>query len=185
MAAVIDVIGRGTVGESLAARWREAGHDVAVLDRTTPVREHADAVLLAVPARVVVQVAGARASELDGRLVIDATNDVSAATRDLAGAIQAAAPGALLAKAFNTVFATFYASPVGSERADMAYCGDDIPRPLVEQLIEDAGFRPVDAGPRSAAPDLEGFARFVIRTATAVGRGPFTYRLSTRDELAG
>lgn len=186
MTYVIDVIGRGTVGEALAARWRDAGHDVAELDRTTPVREHADAVLLAVPAKVVVQVAGARAAELDGRLVIDATNDVSAATRDLAGAIQAAAPGALVAKAFNTVFATFYEQPVGAAVADMAYCGDDdVPRALVEQLIQEVGFRSIDAGPLSAAPDLEGFARFVIRTAVAVGRGPFTYRLSGRGEQGG
>lgn len=186
MGTMIDVIGRGTVGTALAERWREAGHDVVVLSRDAPVRPEAEAVLLAVPASVVVQVAGARAAELDGRLVVDATNDVSAATRDLAGAIQAAAPGAHVVKAFNTVFATFYASPVGADVADMAYCGDEgVPRPLVEQLIEEAGFRPVDAGPLSAAPDLEGFARFVIRTATAVGRGPFTYRLSRRGEHDG
>lgn len=176
------MIGRGQVGTALADRWRAAGHDVAQLDRSTPVRPGTEAVLLAMPASVVVQVAAARAAELDGRLVIDATNDVSGATRDLAGAIQAAAPGAHVAKAFNTVFVTFYEAPVGSELADMVYCGDDLPRPLVEQLIEEVGFRPVDAGPLSAAPDLEGFARMVIRTATAVGRGPFTYRLSRRGE---
>jgi 8-hydroxy-5-deazaflavin:NADPH oxidoreductase len=180
---VIDVIGRGTVGFSLAERWREAGHDVAVLGRATPVRERADAVLLAVPARVVVHVADTRAAELEGRLVIDATNDITAATRDLGGAIQAAAPGALVAKAFNTVFATFYEHPVGAAVADMAYCGDpEVPRALLEQLITEVGFRPIDAGPLSVAPDLEGFARLVIRTATAVGRGPFTYRLARRGE---
>lgn len=185
MATMIDVIGRGRVGAALAERWRAAGHDVVLVDRATPVRGGAEAVLLAVPAAVAVQVAGGRASEAAGRLLIDATNDVSGGIPNLAGAIQAAAPGARVVKAFNTVFVTFYEAPVGPELADMAYCGDDVPRDLAEQLIADAGFRPVDAGPLTAAPDLEGLARLVIRTAMVVGRGPFTYRFSTRDELAG
>lgn len=183
--ATIDVLGRGRVGAALAARWQETGHDVVLVDRATPLREAAEVVLLAVPASVVVEVVTARAEQLAGRLLIDATNDVSGGIPNLAGAIQAAAPGARVVKAFNTVFATFFESPVGPEVADLAYCADEGPRELVEQLIADAGFRPVDAGPLSAAPDLEGLARLVIRTAMVVGRGPFTYRFSTRDELAG
>ncbi len=183
--ATIDVLG----GAALARRSRQAGRrpatDVVLVDRATPLREAAEVVLLAVPASVVVEVVTARAEQLAGRLLIDATNDVSGGIPNLAGAIQAAAPGARVVKAFNTVFATFFESPVGPEVADLAYCADEVPRELVEQLIADAGFRPVDAGPLSAASDLEGLARLVIRTAMVVGRGPFTYRFSTRDELAG
>jgi 8-hydroxy-5-deazaflavin:NADPH oxidoreductase len=185
MPRTIDVIGRGRVGHALAERWRDAGHDVLELGRDDPVRATSEVVLLAIPSSVVVEAVGGRAADLADKVVIDATNDVSGAHPDLAGAIAAAAPAAQVVKAFNTVFATFYAEPLGSALADMAYCTDAAPRALVEQLIQDAGFRPVDTGPLAAAPDLEGMARMVIRTATAVGRGPFTYRFPPRDEHAG
>ncbi|WP_158276581.1 dinucleotide-binding protein [Paraconexibacter algicola] len=174
----IDVLGRGTVGAGLAARWEAAGHDVRLLGRADAVRGDADAVLVAVPAAAAVAAVADRAAQLAGRTVVDATNDVSGAIPDLAGAIAAAAPDAHVTKAFNTVFARLYdAIAAHPGRADMAWCGDDPQaRATTERLVRDAGFRPVDCGPLAAAPDLEGFARLVIRTAYAVGRGPFAYR---------
>ncbi|MBJ7471036.1 MAG: hypothetical protein JHD16_07015 [Solirubrobacteraceae bacterium] len=182
----IDVLGGGNVGGGLAARWRDAGHAVRIVGRDEPIGADADVVLLAIPAAVVVGVVAERAEQLTGRVVIDATNDVSAPSSDLAGAIAAAAPGARVTKAFNTVFAALYdeiaAHPGG---ADMAWCGDDPEaRTVTERLVQDAGFRPVDCGPLSAAPDLEGFARLVIRTAYTVGRGPFAYRFAAPGDLA-
>lgn len=182
-ALVIDVLGGGSVGGALAAAWRGAGHDVQVVGRGGELRSEVDAVLVAVPAAVAGEVVAAQAEGLADRLLIDATNDVSGAIPDMAAVLAAAAPRAHVAKAFNTVFATFYERPVGAEAADLVYCTDaQSHRATLEDLIRDAGFRPIDAGPLAAARDLEGMARMVIRTAHVVGRGPFTYRFSTREE---
>jgi hypothetical protein len=68
----------------------------------------------------------------------------------------------------------------------MVFCGDDQDaKQLVATLIEDAGFRPVDAGALSMAGDLEGLARVVIETARTQGHGPFVYRFMAPGEVPG
>lgn len=182
----VAVVGGGKVGGGLADRWRAAGHTVQVVGRNDAIDPAADVVLLAVPGDVATRVAAARAQELAGRTLIDATNDVSGDRGVLAQQIAEAAPGAKVTKAFNTVFAAIYDEVSAHPgAADMGWCGDDpLARSHTAQLIVDAGFRPIDCGPLSAAADLEGFARLVIRTAYAVGRGPFGYRFAPVTELA-
>lgn len=183
----IAILGGGTVGGGLAQRWTREGHDVTVVPRTEGVPPDAEVVLLAVPAGVATEVVAARAHELDGMVLLDATNDVSATLGTVADRVAAAAPGARVVKAFNTVFAAIY-DEVDAHRgvADMAYCGDDAAaKDVAATLITDAGFRPLDCGGLEAAGDLEGFARMVIRTAYRVGRGPFAYRVGAPGALAG
>lgn len=173
----IGILGGGRVGGALAARWRAAGHDVEVSARDTIVGTAAgkDAVLLAVPAAAAPDVLAA-VGDLSGAVLVDATNNLSGGPdgREIA----ALAGDTRVVKAFNTIFAPFFASPP-TPPASLVYCGDDTAaKELVAGLIRDAGFEPVDAGGLDRAPDVEAFARLVIGIAFAQGRGPFVYRFT-------
>ena len=74
----IGAIGAGNVGGTLAKLWREAGHDVRAggRDSVAEVAAHGELVLLAVPAGAVDSALDA-AGSLDGKVLIDATNDLA------------------------------------------------------------------------------------------------------------
>jgi hypothetical protein len=174
----IGVIGGGRVGSALAARWRAAGHEVAVSTRGTVAQTAAgkDVLLLAVPAAVAGETLAAAAPPA-GTIVVDATNNLSGGPDGLA--LAAAAEGARYVKAFNTVFAQFFSAPP-VPAATLVYCGDDpVAKEVVASLIRDAGFEPVDAGGTEVTPLVEAFAKLVIGIAYRQGRGPFTYRFDT------
>jgi predicted dinucleotide-binding enzyme len=171
----IGILGGGRVGGALAQSWRAAGHEVAVSRRDTvgETAASADVLLLAVPCTVAADVLAA-AGGLDGKVLIYATNNLSGGP---AGAeIAALAKGARTVKAFNTVFAQFFAEPPETAPT-LVFAGDDPDaKAVVADLIRTAGFAPVDAGGHAQAADLEAFARLVIGIAYRQGRGPFVYR---------
>ena len=70
----ITTVGRGTVGGGLAARRRKAGHEVAELGLDGGDASDADAVFVAVPSGVIDD-ALSKVNGLEGKVVIDATND--------------------------------------------------------------------------------------------------------------
>ena len=70
----ITTVGRGTVGGGLAAGWRNAGHVVTELGPDGGEASEADAVLLAV-ASGAIDDALSKVTGLEGKVVIDATND--------------------------------------------------------------------------------------------------------------
>ncbi len=102
----IAAIGGGRVGGALAETWRERSHEVAVSSRDTVAETAAagEVVVLALPA-LAVQDALDAAGPLDGKVLLDATNNLSGGPSGLE--IAALAPRARYVKAFNTVFATF------------------------------------------------------------------------------
>ena len=173
----VAVIGGGRVGGGLAELWRAAGHDVRVSERETVTETAAfgDVILLAVPAAARRDVV-ARLGSLEGKVLIDATNDLR---REYDGAgsedLVSASP---VVKAFNTVFATLYDEIAMSGRPpSMVYCGDDAAaKETTATLIRDAGFEPIDVGGLEQTPDLAAFARLVTGIAYRQGRGPFVYR---------
>jgi predicted dinucleotide-binding enzyme len=75
----IGSIGAGNVGGALPKLRREAGHDVRAggHDSVADVAAHGDIVLLAVPADAVDSALQA-AGSLDGKVLIDATNNLAA-----------------------------------------------------------------------------------------------------------
>jgi predicted dinucleotide-binding enzyme len=175
----IGVIGGGRVGSALAETWRDRGHDVAVSTRDTVAETAAgaDVVVLALPAGAAPD-ALAAAGSLAGRVLLDATNNLSGGPSGLE--IAALAPGARYVKAFNTVFSTFMHDTPPARPATHLYCGDDEEaKATVARLIEDAGFEPVDLGGAEQTPLLEALARIVIGLAYRQGRGPFVYRFET------
>jgi hypothetical protein len=175
-AMTIGVLGGGRVGSALAATWREHGHEVTVSTRDTTAETVAagDVVVLSLPAAAVPDVL-AGAGSLDGKVLLDATNNLSGGPAGLE--IAALAPGARYVKAFNTVFATFMHDTPPETPASLVYCGDDAAaKAVVAELIGDAGFEAIDAGGSDVTPLVEALAHLVIGIAYRQGRGRFVYR---------
>jgi 8-hydroxy-5-deazaflavin:NADPH oxidoreductase len=158
----IAVLGNGNVGSALAESWREKGHDVSVSTRRT------------VPATAATEVLG-EAGSLDGKILVDATNNLSGGP---AGPVIAElCSGARYVKAFNAVFATFMHATPTDPPASLVYCGDDADaKATVAELARDVGLEPVDAGGADVTPLVEAFAQLIIGIAYRQGRGPFVYR---------
>jgi predicted dinucleotide-binding enzyme len=185
----IAIIGTGNVGQALGASFVRAGHTVtyAAQDatKTAKVAETtgaaaatspaaaaaaADIVVIAVPWGPAEGVAREIASAVKGKVVIDATNPLKADYTGLAtdnGAEQLAAllPGARVAKAFNTLFASVQANPETHGRTvDGLFATDDeSTRATVAELLASIGLRPVHVGPLAAARELEALAWLNIR----------------------
>src|SRR6266566_2152457 len=171
----IGVIGPGRIGGNAARQALKAGHEVALSFSRDPARLEALAEELgpgasvAAPAQVIesseivvfavpwdaIDEALAQAGSLNGRIVIDTTNQYGQTAMPAAG--QTAAefnaarmPGARYTKSFNTLTSAFQAEAAdrsGDERVVQWLCGDDAEaKNVVVGLIEDAGFVPVDLG---------------------------------------
>jgi predicted dinucleotide-binding enzyme/3-methyladenine DNA glycosylase Tag len=166
----IAVLGVGAVGSTVGRLWHAAGHDVTFAARhaTRPralaaelgERAHAasvagaaagaEAVLVAVPALAVTDALQA-AGPLDGRIMIDAANSLERGVfgrqqlslRSLADAF----PRARWARAFNSLNVNVMADDNHREPPWVLFLsGDEQAKPVVTQLIRDAGFDPVDLG---------------------------------------
>lgn len=171
----IGIIGSGNIGANAARLFARAGHDVAVSNsrgpgslrelvddigsnaRAATVEEAAkfgDVVLVAIPffARETLP-----AEELDGKIVIDATNyypgrDGEIDFDDLTSSELLAQniPGARLVKAFNTMYYETLANEGQSGNGDrlvLFLAGDDEEaKTTVGGLVEEIGFAPVDTG---------------------------------------
>jgi predicted dinucleotide-binding enzyme len=183
--ASIAVIGSGNIGATIGGAWRRAGHDVAYASRSPePPRTvaiadaiaGAEVVLLAVPGAAVPPLLAEHGAALDGRVVIDATNDVGGERLHHAEAYAALAPGARFARAFNTLGFEMFAEPsIGGEVADLFWCGPEDAG--VEQLIADVGLRPVRVGDIDAIDVVDGVGRLWL---TLVFRQGHPRRLAFR-----
>src|ERR1700749_367361 len=181
----IAILGAGQVASALGRLWHAAGHDVtfAARDAARPQalaaelgeRAHAapvadavaaaDVVLVAVPGSAVTGVLQA-AGPLDGRVMLDAANSFGqeqVTLRSLADAF----PQARWVRAFNSLSASIMADD--NHRTPpwvMFLSGDEEAKPVVAQLIRDAGFDPVDLGGIDDSPlqDPGGALSFTILT---------------------
>ncbi len=141
----------------------------------------ADVVVLATPGDTAVAVASAL-GDLDGRVLIDATNPIlpalaglSVGTDDSAAErIARAVPGARVVKAFNTTGSGNMEDPVyGDGRLAMFVCGDDADaKGVTRELAEQLGFEAVDCGPLKSARWLEPMAMLWVTLAYGLGNGP-------------
>jgi len=196
----IAVIGAGSVGGGLGARLARSGYEVyfglregkeasellAKSGSTAHARlpeeaaEVADIVILALPARAMLEVAGKL--PLAGKIVVDAANPITwdkgpvwapPPEGSLAAAIQALVPNAKVVKAFNTFGAEFHADPrVGDRGVDVQMASDhDDAKSALAAVARRAGFNPVDVGPLRNAAALENLAVLWIHLAMAAGRG--------------
>lgn len=126
-----------------------------------------------------------QAGDLSGKVVVSCSlpMDVDDTKLIITGASSGAEelasklPGARVVSAFNTVpsevlFGVFEARR-RKNKPSLVYCGDDRrAKGVAVQLIHDAGFDPVDAGPLRIARYTEPFALLVARLAYEGEGGP-------------
>lgn len=144
----------------------KTGHGATATTQPEAVKG-ADMVLLAVPGNLAVQITQSL-GDLSGKIIIDPTNRVNRsspdgyANHDVPGGsnaelIQAAAPGAKVVKAFNTLNWAKMVDPASSGGpVSIPIVGDDAAaRATVAELIKGMGLEPVDLGPLRFANTLE------------------------------
>jgi predicted dinucleotide-binding enzyme len=167
----IAVLGAGNIGGTLGKKWSQAGHQVHFGVRD-PNGKHAqelrnelgdwaaigtlgdvlqgkpDVVVIALPGGTVASIAQQYASELNGRIIIDAANRMGEDSMHNLAPFQQHTPQAQLYRAFNSLGWENFAEPTfDGIQADLFYCGPAGPaQATVEQLISDVGLRPVYLG---------------------------------------
>lgn len=183
----IGIVGAGRIGGNAASLWAKARHQVMLsysrepenleqragvigeLAQAGSVRdavEFGDVVMFSVPWTRIDEVLSEIGDRLDGKVVIDTTNQFGPnGVEDLPEGKTAAQvnaermPGAKLVKAFNTLTAGFQGSSAGRhgrKRVAMFMCGDDDDaKKTVSKLIDEAGFAAVDVGGLADASVME------------------------------
>lgn len=195
----IGIIGTGNIGGALARLWVEAGHEVMISSRNperlqplaselgerarvgTP-REAAafgEVILLAVPYGATPQVGRDYASELAGKVVLDAGNPrpgrdgpmAEEAVEMGAGlASQQFLPGVRLVRAFNAISAHNLRSQAhrsGEKLAIPLAADDEAALEVAARLVSDAGFDPVIVGPLASAKSFDFNSGVSARMPTA------------------
>lgn len=197
----IGIIGAGGVGAGLATVLAHAGHNILLTnsdpgsDRlaqaadaagATPVDAAAalvaDLVILAAPYAASLEFAATHNDALAGKVLVDATNPLTANYAELtvsgdtsaAEQIAAAAPLARVVKAFNTVFSATYANAELLEANQFVpIAGDDAAAvETVRALAADIGFDAVPAGNLAAARFIEPTVLNLIHLGFFQGLGP-------------
>ena len=189
--AKLEKLARDAGGRARAGTPAEAARD-------------ADALLLAVHWSRVDDVLK-KASDLAGKVILtcslpmnaDDTRLVIANTSSGSEELAKKVPKAHVVSAFNTVpsevlFSVFERAGRGkreggsgkTERPNVVYCGDNAKaKRVASQLISDAGFEPIDAGPLRIARYTEPFTLLVGQLAYEGDRGPaMAYRFEWFEE---
>lgn len=195
----VTIIGAGNMGAAFASQLAKAGHDVDIVGRTA---EKTEAIAAQTGARAaspsaaqasdIVVLATAygdavpalqSAGNLDGKIVIDITNPLTADFMGLtighstsaAEEISAALPQIRLVKGFNTLFAQRLAAGANvadGQTAPVFLAADDAEaRDRVADLARSLGFDVIDAGPLKNARYLEPLAGLNIYLGYGAGRG--------------
>jgi 8-hydroxy-5-deazaflavin:NADPH oxidoreductase len=167
----IAVLGGGNIGGTLGKKWSAAGHHVR-FGVHNPQGEHAqalrtqlststvigtiedalqgdpDVVLLALPGSIIATTIQTYATQLDGRILIDAANRMDGDTRHSLTSFQQHTPQAQIFRAFNSLgWENFENTYYNGIQGDLFFCGSDGKgRESVAQLITDAGLHPVYLG---------------------------------------
>ncbi|MGH2501662.1 MAG: NADPH-dependent F420 reductase [Ktedonobacterales bacterium] len=207
MALHIAVLGAGNIGGTLGRKWVAAGHQVTfgVLDPTAPraqalradlgqdatIGSVAEAlagsavVVLAVPGRVVDDLIRTHAGQLDGKIIVDASNRMDGGPMNSVAALSVAAPTAHVYRAFNSLgwenFADplfngvqadlFYAGPEDSSAGDSEGDPEGGARATVERLIADVGLHPVYVGGSEQVGVVDGVASLWFALALGQRQG--------------
>ena len=177
--AHVSIIGKGNMGQAIAAVAGKGGHTVQLLgeaDSDTAVT--GDIVVLAVPFGAVDAVIADRGESLAGKIVVDITNPVNFETFDsltvpadssATAKIAQALPSSRVLKAFNTTFAgTLAAGTVGPLTTTVLIAGDDADaKSTLVGVITSGGLKAIDAGGLSRARELESIGFLQITLAAA------------------
>ena len=179
----IGIVGAGRIGGNCAVQFAKGGHEVMLSSRDpskleplaaeigeaasvgTPseAAEFGEAVVIAVPWDGFDDAIGS-AGSLDGKIVIDTTNEYGSSEMPADGQTAASfhaarVDAARYTKSFNTLTAAFQAEAAfrpEDERIVQWVCGDDVAaKQVVMGLIADAGYAPIDLGRNEDAAVME------------------------------
>lgn len=203
----ISIIGTGGMAAAIGGRAASAGYAVEIISRD-PAKARAladrlaagattgtygatpagDIVIVAVPYASAASVVAGYGDALDGKVIVDITNPISADATGLvspagssgAEEIARAAPvGAQVVKAFNTLFGHVLAR---DGRLDAFIAADDPQaKARVANFIERLGLRPLDVGALPMARTLEALALLLIGLAR---NGAGTFDLAIHVDIA-
>ena len=182
----ITTLGRGSIGGTLGRLWTNAGHDVTMLGREGGDASAADVVLIAVLSEAVPD-ALTRVTGLEDKIVLDATNRMSAAPPtgypSIAEYIKAQTGGPT-AKVFNLNFGKLYEQAAEtSPKPGNIWVGDDDARDAVEQLTRDIGMEPLHGGPLGLASVQESFGVMLMGIVADRDEGLLYYRFASPESL--
>jgi 8-hydroxy-5-deazaflavin:NADPH oxidoreductase len=197
----IAILGAGSMGRAFARRLVAAGHQVSIASRNAAhaanVAEESgarlakdnhdavqgsDAVILATAYADAPQ-ALRDAGPIDGQVIVDITNPLTddymglsiGHTTSAAEEIARSAPGALIVKAFNTLFAQVLSegSREGSDRAVTVFVAADDARAkrTASAIAQSLGFEVADAGGLKNARYLEPLAGLNVYFGYGAGQG--------------
>jgi len=208
LADTIAVIGTGDVGGALGPEFAAQGHTIVYGSRdpqrgkvkelvektgdlasaTTPAEAaaQADIVVLAVPGLMVEEITKSL-GDLSGKIIIDPTNPLERRMNRLEHAvdtsnaeiIQAAAPGAYVVKALNTLnWKTMVDPSSAGGPVSIPLVGDNgRAKKIVAELITGMGLEPIDVGPLRDARWVEGMLILWINNRYGDKRTSFDYHL--------
>jgi predicted dinucleotide-binding enzyme len=179
----IGIIGSGHIGSTIGTLWVKAGHPVMFSSRhpeeLAPLVQglgelakggsvaeaiaFGDVVLIAVPYKAYPQIGQDYASQLKGKVVLDAGNATAARDGEILNEVREEGIGIISAKyltgarivrAFNSMGYKFFASEANraGDRMAIPLAGDDKDAlSVASTLVHDAGFDPVIVGPLARA----------------------------------
>ena len=178
----VAVIGAGNIGGTIGGAWEKASHEVTYGLRDPSKKKGAkpidsaiagaEIVLLALPAAALVDFVLEHKKGLDGKVLIDATNNFRGSSMNSWSEVSKIVPNAQLYRAFNSLGADVFANPVLSgEKVDLFYAGPDgVAMEKVERLIQDAGLRPIRVGGTEQVEVVDGVLRLWFTLAQSRGR---------------
>lgn len=194
----IAVIGTGFIGGTLGRAFARAGlatvfgsrhpEDTSVAGDSGATTADipsaiagADTVLLALPAGAVEDLLRTHGAALDGKLVVDAANNIGGAVANHAALVARFVPGARYARAFNTLGGENFANPVfDGVAADLFYSCAEPDRETLERLISAVGLRPMYVG-EDQQDVVDGVLRLWFALAIGQGHGRnLAFRTLTR-----
>jgi predicted dinucleotide-binding enzyme len=156
----LGVVGTGFIGGILGRALASSGHQVTFGSRhpaddrvaagsparvgSVPEALAAPVVILALPGAAVPDLVAAHRDLLDGKLIVDATNQMG---RDSPNSRAALPASVRYARAFNTLGGENMAEPRFADGpADMFFSAPEGDRGTLEEIIEGVGLRPVYVG---------------------------------------
>ena len=179
----IGIVGSGRIGGNCAVQLAKGGHEVKLSSRdpskleplakeigeaatvgtSAEAAEFGEVVVIAVPWDAFDD-AVESAGSLDGKIVVDTTNQYGSSEMPAEGQTAASfhaarVGGARYTKSFNTLTSSFQAEAAfrpEPERVVQWVCGDDVAaKQVVMGLIADAGYAPIDIGRNEDAAVME------------------------------
>ena len=193
----IGILGSGAVGPALARGLARHGHEVRIGTRQAEVEglstgspqevaAEAELVVLAVRGDAAVQVVSGLTAELEGKVLVDATNPLDPSsglfvgtTDSLGEQVQRAVPGARVVKAYNTVGNALMVDPdLPGGPPTMFLAGNDpAAKATVTGLLEETGWDVADLGGIEASRWLEAMCMAWVAYGRASGEWGHAFKL--------